>query len=74
MAEVGENEVIKCRQFSGELCLLDRRQMEQMWMDMESLLFKGDMFYDHMTPDVQRLALEKVSPYLQLLIHQFPFT
>lgn len=69
MAEVGENEVIKCRQFSGELCLLDRRQM-----DMESLLFKGDMFYDHMTPDVQRLALEKVSPYLQLLIHQFPFT
>lgn len=66
--KVGGNEVIKCRQFSGEFRLLDRRQMEQMWMNMESLLFK-DMFYDHMTPDVQRLALEKVSTYSCLSIN-----
>ena len=45
--------------------------MEQMWVNRESLLCK-DMFYDHMTPDVQRLALEKVSPNFQLLIPQFP--
>lgn len=62
---VGGNEVIECRQFSGECCLLDERQMETNMGSREFLLLKG-VSYDHIVTAVLRLRLEKIFACSQL--------